>query len=186
MRVIIVHGWEGQPKHGWYPWLKEKLEENGYEVSLPSMPNTKYPIMNYWLKHLNHIVGNVDKDCYFIGHSLGCITILRYLENLKKNEKIGGVVLVAGFTSTLGYQELESFFKKPINWNKIKDHCSNFVSINSDNDPDVSMHYSTFFKENLKSDIIIEHNMGHFTENDGITKLPSALKAILKISSKRK
>jgi len=181
-KAFLIHGWEGYPEEGWRPWLKSELEKKGFSVFVPAMPDTKYPKMDAWLKHLTKIVGTPDKDCYFVGHSLGCITILRYLETLKEGQKVGGVVLVAGFTSNLGYEELESFFTKPIDWEKIKSHCEKFVAIHSDNDPYVSLHYRDFFKSKLNAEIIVEHNMGHFSGDDGITELPVALNAVLRIS----
>jgi len=181
-RVFLIHGWEGYPEEGWRPWLKKELEKKGFKVYAPAMPNTKNPSMNAWLKHLTKTVKNPDKNCYFVGHSLGCITILRYLETLKQNQRVGGVVLVAGFTSNLGYGELQSFFAKPIDWERIKLHCKKFVAIHSDNDPYVSLHYADLFKEKLNAEVIVEHNMKHFSGDDGITTLPSALEAILKIS----
>ena len=149
-RVFLIHGWEGYPEEGWRPWLRTELEKRGFNVFVPAMPNTKRPKMNKWLNHLKKVVKNPNKDCYFVGHSLGCITILRYLETLKKNQKVGGAILVAGFTSNLGYKELQSFFKTPINWKKIKAQCKKFIAIHSDNDPYVSLHYANFFKEKLK------------------------------------
>lgn len=181
-RVFLIHGWEGYPEEGWRPWLRKELEKRGYSVFVPSMPNTKHPKMKPWIKHLTKVVGKPDENCYFVGHSLGCITILRYLETLKKGQKVGGVVLVAGFTSNLGYKDLESFFKKPINWNKIKAKCKKFIAIHSDNDPYVSLHYGEFFKEKLNAELIIEHNKKHFSGDDGIFVLPVALKSVLKIS----
>lgn len=76
------------------------------------MPHTDHPKMQAWVRHLKKVVGTPDKDCYFVGHSLGCITILLYLESLHGNQEVGGVVLVAGFTSDLGYEELHSFFRE--------------------------------------------------------------------------
>jgi predicted alpha/beta hydrolase family esterase len=181
-RVFVIHGWEGSPKEGWRPWLKDELEKRGFNVSVPAMPDTKHPKMNPWLSHLAKIVKTPDKDCYLTGHSLGCITILRYLETLKRNEKVGGVVLVAGFTSNLGFEELGSFFTKPIDWKKIRSHCRKFVAIHSDNDPYVSPHYADFFKNNLNAKVLVKHNMGHFSGDDGIKKLPVLLKSILGLS----
>lgn len=181
-RIFLIHGWEGYPEEGWRPWLRDELEKRGFEVYVPAMPNTKYPKMNAWVKHLSKIVRVPDKDCYFVGHSLGCIAILRYLETLKKEQEVGGAVLVAGFTSNLGYTEFESFFTKPINWKKIKLHCKKFVAIHSDNDPYVSLHYGNFFKEKLKATLIVEHGMKHFSGDDGITKLPAVLNLLLNMS----
>ena len=146
------------------------------------MPNTNYPKMDAWVNHLAQIVGTTNEDCYFVGHSLGCVTILRYLETLSENQKVGGAVLVAGFTSNLGYEELDSFFTRPINWDKIKSHCSKFIAIHSDNDPYVSLHYGDFFKEKLNAKIIIEHNQKHFSGDTGVVELPSVFDAIIGIS----
>ncbi len=179
-RVFIIHCWGGKPNAYWYPWLKKKLEKKGFEVNVPAMPNTDHPRMNAWINHLKKLVGKPDKDCYFVGHSIGCITILRYLEAIDK--KVGGVVLVAGYTTDLGYEDLKSFFTKPIDWKKINDNCRKFVVIHSDNDPYVSLHYGTeIFKSKINARLIIEHNKGHFENN--ITELPSALKSVLKLSN---
>ncbi len=184
-RVFLIHGWEGYPEEGWRPWLKEKLEKEGFQVTVPAMPDTVHPQMQAWVEHLAKIVGTPDQDCYFIGHSLGCITILRYLETLEENQKVGGVVLVAGFSDDLGYKELSSFFVKPIDWQKIKSHCSKFIIIHSTDDPLVPVRYADILKEKLNAEIIIEQGKKHFSGDDGITELPSTLESILKLSSQK-
>lgn len=182
-RAFLIHGWEGYPEEGWKPWLRDKLTKQGFEVVVPAMPDTDSPKMNAWLKHLRTVVGNPDKNCYFVGHSLGCITILRYLEGLKPGKKIGGVVLVAGFTSNLGFKDLKSFFQSDIDWEKIKKHCRKFVAVHSNNDPWVSLHYGQeFFQGNLGAKFLIDRNKKHFSGDDGINKLPSVLKSVLEIS----
>jgi predicted alpha/beta hydrolase family esterase len=182
-RAFIIHGWEGSPEDGWIPWLKKELGGKGFEVFAPAMPNPNFPQMSEWVGHLAKTVGDPDKDCYFVGHSLGCITILRYLESLGEDQKVGGAVLVAGFTSHLGFEELENFFPNMVNFDKIKSHCDRFVAIHSDNDPWVSVHYGEdLFKEKLGAEVVVKHNMKHFGSSDGITELPDALDAVLKIS----
>lgn len=185
-RAVLVHCWGGSPEEYWRPWLRKKLEENGFEVFAPAMPDTDTPTMEKWVPYLSQIVDQPDKNCYFVGHSLGGITILRYLETLKENQKVGGVVLVAGFGADLEYDgykgELKSFFSKPVNWQKIKSHCQKFVAIHSDNDPWVSIKNSALFKEKLGAKIIIEHNMKHFSGDDNIFELPSALASVLELA----
>lgn len=188
-RVFLIHGWGGYPEEGWRPWLKNGLEKRGFFVFVPAMPDTEHPKMDAWLEHLKKIVGIVDKNCYFVGHSLGCITILRYLETLQEGQEVGGAVLVAGFTDiniTIGkdedINEIKTFFEQEVNFKKIKTHCKKFVAIHSDNDPYVPLSYAGIFKENLGAKIIIEHNMKHFSGDDGITKFPVALSSILEIT----
>ena len=182
-RAFLIHGWQSYPEKSWKPWLKNELERKGFRVFVPAMPDTNHPKMNAWVEHLTKIVGTPDKDSYFIGHSLGCITILRYFETLEENQEVGAAVLIAGFSDNINYGELNSFFTKSIQWSKIKSHCKKFIAIQSDNDPYVPLKYGDIFKEKLNAKLIVEHNMKHFSGDDGINELPVALDSVLKIST---
>ena len=81
-RVFIVHGWDGHPKEGWFPWLKQELEKHGFDVFVPQMPEPIMPKIEAWVSHLAGIVNKPDKNTCFVGHSIGCQAILRYLETL--------------------------------------------------------------------------------------------------------
>ena len=183
-RAIIIHGFKGHPKHGWKPWLAAELRKHGFIVKNPRMPNTNHPKIKSWVERLAALVGKPDTDCYLIGHSLGCITILRYLETLKDNEKIGGAVLIAGPVKRPKnkYKELASFFSSPIQWKKIKRHCRRFVAIHSDDDNTVPLQHSRIVQQKLGAQLIVKHGMKHFSGSDGIIELPDALKAVLKLS----
>ncbi len=180
-RVFVIHCWGGKPNTRWYPWLKRELEKRDFEVSVLAMPDTEHPRMNAWVKSLSKAVGAPDENCYFVGHSVGCITILRYLETIRK--EVGGVIMVAGFTSDLGFDDLKSFFTKPINWKRIKSNCRGFVAVHSDNDPYVSLHYGKeIFKNKLGADLVIEHGKGHFSIDNNVVELPSVLNAVMRLS----
>lgn len=184
-RVYIIHGWEGNPNSHWIPWLKDELEKRGYEVITPQMPNTMNPDLDSWLGYLSLIVKNPDGNTIFVGHSLGCITILRYIQSLKGNSKIRGVVLVAGFGHNLDYEgyknELFSFFKHPIDWINIKNHCKKFITINSEDDPYVGIDNSQLFKRKLNAQTIVHRNMGHYNAKDGVRDFPQLLDLVLKL-----
>ena len=186
-RVFLIHGWEGFPEEGWRPWLRKKLEDKGSEVIVPAMPDTKKPTQEVWLPFLQGLVGTPTKNDFFVGHSLGCITILRFIENLKEGEKIGGAVLIAGFGADLKYNgykhELATFFDATINWAKIRSHCTKFISIHSSNDPWVSIENSELFKQMLNAETLVIPNMKHFSGDDGVNELPIALESVLKLSS---
>lgn len=91
-RAFIIHGWGGRPEEGWRPWLRDELAARGFEVAVPAMPDTDHPRMDAWLAKLSETVGAPDEHCFFVGHSLGVITILRYFEVLVKRHKVGGAV----------------------------------------------------------------------------------------------
>lgn len=177
-RVFVVHRWEGRPNKDWYNYAKKELERNGYVVNVLKMPNPDAPKERLWVPYLSKAVCEPTEKTFLVGHSAGVITILRYLEQLKKNEKIGGCVLVAGWIDDLGYKELKNFFARPINWPAIKKHCRKFVAIHSDNDPYVKLYHGKAFRKHLKAKLIILHNKGHLTDEDGVKKLPSAVKSI--------
>lgn len=185
-RAFIIHCWDGRPDYCWYPWAKKELEKSGFQVNVPAMPETELPKMDKWVPKLRKLVGSPDKDTYLIGHSVGCITILRYLESLEKDQEIKGVVLAAGFTDDLGYKELKNFFQTPIDFEKIKSHCENFVAIHSDNDPYVPLKHGDIFKEKLNAKLIVKHNMDHFSENEKTkktcTELPEVVEEVLRIT----
>jgi uncharacterized protein len=167
-RAIIVHCWEGYPKYCWYPYVKKELEVKGFQVEVPAFPETEKPELKKWLPKLKEVAGKADEDLYLIGHSVGCITIMRYLENLSGDEKIGGVVFVAGYSNIndpkLDFEELKNFFEAPVDLEKIKNKSKNgFIAIHSDNDPYVDLKYADIFREKLGAEIIIKHGMKHFS-----------------------
>lgn len=186
-RVIIVHGWSGSPNDDWLPWVKQELEKKGFEVIVPAMPDPDYPKIETWVSHLAQIVGKSDENTILIGHSIGCQTILRYLQTLPEDQKVGQVILVAGWFN-LTPQSFESpedeEIAKPwvidtIDFNKIRNKAKSFLAILSDNDPYVPLEQSKkIFEQKLGARIIIEHNMGHFSQDNGITSLPIILEVV--------
>lgn len=185
-RAFLIHGWGGYPSEGWRPWLKKKLEKEGFKVKIPAMPDSDKPEMGKWVPFLAKVIGKPDAETFLVGHSLGVITILRYLEGLQEGEKIGGAVFIAGFATDLEYPgykgELSSFFQAGLNWNEIKKHSKGFIAIHSDDDPWVFLKHNAILKENLEGEAIIEHAMKHFSGDDGVNELPIALESVLKLS----
>lgn len=187
-RIFIIHGWGSNPKKEWLPWAKNKLEERGYEVILPLMPDPIYPKIETWIPFLSQIVGEVREDDIFIGHSIGCQTILRFLEALPDGKMVDKVILVAPWGMALSekaYEDEEDkatakpWLETPINWKKIKDCSKEFIALFSDDDPLVPLEENRqMVEENLNAKVIVEHNMGHFTSEDQVTKLPILLKLI--------
>ncbi|MCX6714471.1 MAG: alpha/beta fold hydrolase [Candidatus Uhrbacteria bacterium] len=189
-RVFMIHGWDGTPEHGWFPWLKLELEKQGFEVIAPQMPEANAPRIYNWVPALSNVVGEADENTYFVGHSMGCQTIVRYLETLPKSIQVGGAVFVAGFLSRLTNLEDEEevrgiakhWLERPLDIEKVKSHLPKSIAIFSDNDEYVPLENQDRFRDELGSQIIIEHAMGHFSGDGGTTELPSALKAVLELT----
>jgi len=184
-RVFIIHGWGGYPDKGWLKWLNKELSKKGFNVYAPEMPDKENPRINDWVSYLGKIVGDIDKDTYFIGHSIGCQTIIRFLESQKCNA--GGVIFVGGWITLKGLESKEEeevanpWLNALINFNKVKNKSKKFIALFSDNDPYVPLENAKIFKDKLNAKIIIEKKKGHFIEN--VTKtIPVVLKELLKIS----
>ncbi|MSU56069.1 MAG: serine hydrolase family protein [Candidatus Taylorbacteria bacterium] len=182
-RVFLIHGWDGKPNNHWFPYLSLELKANGFEVNAPQMPNAGEPKVKEWLSFLKDYVGKPDSDTYFVGHSLGCITIARYLETLSPKARVGGCVFVAGFSGRINVPEIKEFYELPFDPKKAKAHCDKFVMIFSNNDSYVPMEKSLEFAEQFGAKTILERGRGHFTAGDGVTALPSVLSALLKMAS---
>ena len=184
-RAFIIHGWGGYPEKEWRPWLKNELEKRGYQVIVPAMPETDHPKIEAWVPYLSKVVDHPDEETILIGHSMGCQTILHYLETLSENQKVGKVILVAGFGPYLTgltadeEQIAKPWVETPIDFDKVKTKASEFIAIFSDNDPYVPLEEnSRLFKEKLGAKIIVEHNKGHLSGDDGILELPVLLEVI--------
>ncbi|MFA5993280.1 MAG: alpha/beta fold hydrolase [Candidatus Pacearchaeota archaeon] len=190
-KVYIIHGWEGSPNEPMHQWLKATLEKKGFEVIAPEMPNPSIPKIDVWVKKINSIVKNPDKDTYFIGHSIGCQTILRYLETLDKNIKLGGIVFIAPWLHLNGIEDegeesikiASPWLETPIDFNKVKSHLNKnkIIAIFSDNDQFVPLSDIKLFEKNLNVKTVLEHNKGHFTKDDGVDSNQTAIDELLEI-----
>src|SRR3989344_8977610 len=182
-KVYLIHRWGGDSESDWYGWSKKELEKKGIPVGVFDMPDSENPKIEKWIKYLEENIKDVDEETYFIGHSIGCQTILRYLEKLHKHKRIAGCVFVAPWFNLINLEADELKIAHPwintkIDFSRILDHCNNFLAIFSKNDHYVHLDEIEKFKKNLGAKIIIKEKQGHFTEEDKIKKIPEILEFI--------
>ena len=183
-----MHGWDSNPKEGWFPWLKTELEKNDFQVHVPAMPESARPKIEAWVAHLSKIAGDVNENSYFVGHSIGCQTILRYLESLPADKKVGGATFVAGWFTLMNLKTDEEkeiakpWLEAPIDFDKVKQHTKKFFAIFSDDDKFVPQENKKLFGEQLGAKTTMEHAKGHFSESDGVIELPVVLDKFMQIS----
>ncbi|PHM61136.1 RBBP9/YdeN family alpha/beta hydrolase [Xenorhabdus ishibashii] len=172
-KIIIVHGYTASPSSHWFPWLKDKLTEQGAEVIIPTMPDTSSPKPESWANMLIDIVPEIDKNSIFIGHSLGCITLLRHLESMRfQHLHIGGYILVSGFDSPqITLPELDPFTAEPLDYAFLREITGHRFSLISSNDDIVSPQSSQALANSLQTEVINISNGGHFLDRDGFTRL---------------
>jgi hypothetical protein len=178
-RVFIIHGWEGTPESNWFPWLKMELEKNHFQVTVPQMPHADYPLEEEWVSSITQIVGVPDEHTYFVGHSLGCIAILRYIESLPVKRKIGGIILVSGFVTSLAIPEIENFVDHPVDFEKIRLSVKHRILIHSDDDPYVPLSQGRYMEKMLDAQLHIIHQGGHLNTGIGNFTFPLVAEKIL-------
>lgn len=183
-KVFMVHGFRGEPNGGWRPWLMRELAKiDIYACSLP-MPTPDEPVMKEWTNTISNNIGEPNEEIFLVGHSLGVPAILRYLETLQTNQRIGGVVLVSGVIHKIPkdiYKSVNSFLEIPFNFDKIKNVCNNFSIIHGDDDPNVSFKEAEELSQIFNCNLISIPNGKHLNGSAGIYELPEVLEVLKKI-----
>lgn len=174
-RLIIVHGFMASPANHWFTWLKARAEALGMEVVIPAMPDSAAPDAQRWQETLRQQVGQVDDRTFFVGHSLGCITALRYLSQRPDKERAGGIIMVSGFSEPVPtLPELDAFTAAPpVNLASLTGIAHRAV-IASLNDEIVAPEYSLRLSQRLVAPLYGLPDGGHFLDRDGFDMLPLA------------
>jgi len=163
-RVLIIHGWESNSREHWFLEEKKRLEGQGHEVVVPDMPNTLHPKKEEWVEVIRNF--NPDEDSILIGHSLGGVAILRYLE--VAGQKVGKCILIATPIRKLGqgYEGIENFLEGDFNWDRIKESVQAFIVFQQKNDPAVSIQHGKDLANNLGADLVMTEGNDHFDKID--------------------
>lgn len=184
-RVFIIHGYKSYPSDCWFPWLRKELILRGFKVNVPRLPNSDRPTRKIWVLAIKKAVGIPDPKTYFVGHSLGVPAILRYIEELSDQAKIGGLISIGGriIDKPIKRRQTHTFYQDEFKWSKTRKIVKKSIGIYSLDDPVVPVVNGRLFKNKLGAKLILEKNKGHFSREDKIFKLPIALKSTLKIAN---
>ncbi len=183
-QVFIIHRWDGTAKDDWYPWLHAELTSRNFLVTTPNMPQTQWPTINGWVSTLTQLIHGVTEPVYCIGHSIGCQTILRTLENTPTSLAVKGALLVTPWMELINLEDEESvatakpWTNTPINWEKITQKCTQFTCIFSSNDPFVPLSQVGLFTDKLKAKTLILPEAGHITDG----QVPAILETFLSLT----
>jgi predicted alpha/beta hydrolase family esterase len=124
-----------------------------------------------------------DAETHFVGHSIGCQTVLRYLASLPKDSHAGRVALVAGWIERGSLTGLEPddvsiakpWVETPIDFAHAKSVCGPILALLSDDDPVVIPDNERRFREFVGAEVHIEHGKGHYSEDSGVKEVPVVL-----------
>lgn len=180
-KIFIVHGFGGEPNGNWKPWLMAELMNLGVYACALAMPNPKNPICNGWIEEISRAVESSKRDqVYLVGHSLGSVAILRFLE-ITKAKNIKGAVFISSPIYKTTKAKVATFLKKPFDFKTIKKNAKKTLVIHGDNDRNVSVEQGVFLAEQLKSEILIIPKGGHLGGSDGYFTFPQLLEELTRV-----
>jgi len=179
-RLFITHGYGASPTSHWFPWLGEKLSARGVAVTSVTLPDPQNPQLPAWLSALQAAAPDPNERTFFVGHSLGTVTLLRYLEALPRGARVGGAVFVAGFCSkVLALPELDPFVERPFDFVHLKTVAPMRAIIGSRDDAIVPFSQTEELARMIDAPLHTMNAAGHFCACDGCFELPEIFDIIL-------
>ncbi|MDP4000899.1 MAG: class I tRNA ligase family protein [bacterium] len=179
-RFIILHGRNGSPDNYLFPWLKQSLEERGFEVEVPELPNTEEPKDE---EQADFVQKNctLDDQTAIVGVSFGGIVALRLLE---RGIKVNRVVLVSTpfsgeFLDKKPRLSVTEACRKGFDFKKIKAGARDFTLLYDTSDYVVPMSDGESFAKNLEVNLIkAKGNVPHFSAKEEPEVLTTILPCI--------
>ncbi|MBE2896659.1 serine hydrolase family protein [Pasteurellaceae bacterium HPA106] len=183
MKLYIVHGYTASRDAHWFPWLAAQCEQHNILARALAMPNSHAPHFGEWLQTLREEI-QLDRETILVGHSLGCISLLQYLNSEKNVMPIAGAILVSGFHECVtGLSELDEFCTSALDFDFLKQKISHKVVLSARDDEIVPWQYSHRLAEKLAADFHLLNRGGHFLDREGVLTLPIVLEQVLNIQS---
>lgn len=177
-KAVLLHGTDGTPTDHWFPWLKKELEESGYEVFAPTLPENHTPNRDVYEAFLKSC-GWDFTDNLLIGHSSGTTTILNLLMAdwfpTVKAAVMVGTFLNKKLTKSADWYEqgqFDNLFVQNFDIEKIKSKCPEFIFVHGDNDHACDYNDAKEFCGKLDGDFITIKNGSHLSGSSGITEIP--------------
>lgn len=178
--VFIFHGIMGNSKENWFPWLKQKLEEEGHTVFVPDFPNADTPQLADWMVHFEQYKKEITDDTIFIGHSLGATMALRILESITQSIRVCYLVApVSGIVKEESFNPLmNNFLDGGFDFEAIKAHAKKFIVFQSDDDKYIPFEQSEKLSKNLNIELTSFSGYGHFNAEAGYSTLDVLLENV--------
>ena len=163
MRIILVHGFNANPAMNFHPWLADELRNRGFEVLTPALSLKSGEELDPLkiIEELKVQVGFLKKDDILLGHSLGGVVVLRYLEAAEMTETPRAVILVAS-PWKVARPELRHFFLDELDTDVVMWKAREFVVIHSSDDKLVPIEHGKKLAEVLKARFIQTEGDDHF------------------------
>jgi len=180
MRIILVHGFNANPNMNFHPWLRDELHAAGFEVVAPELPLSSKEEFDLpkAMEIMKQQVGYLKNDDIVLGHSLGALVALQYLEAIEMTETPRTVILVAA-PWNVSRPELRSLFVDDLDADVLMWKAREFVVIHSQDDKLVPVEHGRKLADQLRARLIETMGDDHYMAE----RYPVLLETIKQIAS---
>lgn len=180
--VIILHGTMGSPEGNWFPWLKNELEKQNFNVYVPTFPTPENQSKDSWCAALREQAPIFGKDTILVGHSLGATMLLHILEMVK--EPVKKSIFVSCVIDEIGNDEYDTLNKSFIkgnqyDWDAISANAGDRWLFHGADDPYVPTWHSDLIHHQIGGEFELIKNGGHLNAESGYLEFPKILEVIL-------
>ena len=162
----------------WYSWARDEFQKLGFPVRAENMPDPEIAHMDIWLPHIKNEL-QADENTIIIGHSLGAVAAMRYLEH---NKLLGAVLIGACYTDLGLESEKEAgYYTDPWQWESIKANTKWLIQFASTDDPYVMIDEARYIHKQTNSEYYEFTDRGHFGDELKPTReFPELVEAVRK------
>lgn len=182
MRVVVVHGYSAGPSDHWFGWLVTQISRSGHRAEVLDLPDSSAPERAAWARALDLQLASVDDATVVVTHSLGTITVLRWLAERAEPWRLRGLVTVSGFEGPLpALPELDDVLAEPLDdatAAMLSRAIDRRVALYSDDDAIVPPAASRRLAARLRARTVEVPGAGHFLADEGFTTLPPLLAVV--------
>jgi predicted alpha/beta hydrolase family esterase len=186
-RLILIPRVSGTPQSDWYPWLQRQLQTSAPDLFEPvlalAMPHPHQPIIEEWVAKVAEVVGSDPKEIartILVGHSIGCLAALHYLETLPSGVSASGALCVAGWWWVdHPWDALRPWMDTPVDLTRVRAAMGKCVVLISDNDPFVAGTAANrqAWEEKLKATVFVIPGAQHFNA----AQQPAVLRTLIEL-----
>lgn len=173
-KVFIVPGYQASPDQHWFPWLFEKIKNEGAECDFIRISSATQPDFNVWKTAIQQQLTSLNQDTIIVAHSLGCMSVLDYLSHSNDGHQLKALFCISGFYDDLTtLPELNGFIKQAkIQDAKVRHSTQQRYVFLSSNDQVVPAPLTIRFGHLINAQMIEVKDAGHFMQEDGFHEFP--------------
>ncbi len=175
--VYMFHGYTSFAADHWFPWLEERVEHQlGIPFKKLNFPDSNHPDPEIWSAYCDREIQS-EGQLTLVGHSLGCIQVLRYIE--QHNISQLNVLLVSGFDEPIWtLPSLDAFTAHPVDYTNVLPKISRVTVISAMNDTSVPYPYTLAMARHLHAKFVLMPTGHHFTDTGHDKQLPIAFEEL--------